>query len=370
MSPAPRKDFRDGFCDNLEPLAPIDVVANGTVSELLHAFANTAFGGRQMGEGADTLETMIRDPECLVVLTVSGAMTVAKQSLLMCELIDRGWVQAVIATGALMAHGFVEASGMNHFKHDPRFNDSDLLARGYDRVYDTLELEKNLDDAEVIFREVMKKIPDGTTVHSEYILRELGRHLDEITKPEQRSVLKSAYRHNVPIFVPAFTDSEMGLDFALSNFVRVHSGGKRLTFDPYFDLDSYARLVSVQKHTGIFTIGGGVPRNWAQQAGPFLDLVEKRLGIPASGFRFRYGVRVCPEPVHWGGLSGCSYSEGISWGKFVPPAEGGRFNEIFADATIVWPFLVRALIERLGDEPLAKRLVPKPGPGETPFSLG
>ena len=263
MSPAPRKDFRDGFCDNLEPLAPIDVVANGTVSELLHAFANTAFGGRQMGEGADTLETMIRDPECLVVLTVSGAMTVAKQSLLMCELIDRGWVQAVIATGALMAHGFVEASGMNHFKHDPRFNDSDLLARGYDRVYDTLELEKNLDDAEVIFREVMKKIPDGTTVHSEYILRELGRHLDEITKPEQRSVLKSAYRHNVPIFVPAFTDSEMGLDFALSNFVRVHSGGKRLTFDvPMIsgDKEIVEKLAAWNPHAAQYVVPNGFNR--------------------------------------------------------------------------------------------------------------
>ena len=63
--------------------------------------------------------------------------------------------------------------------------------------------------------------------------------------------------------------------------------------------------------------------------------------------RFTYGIRVCPEPVHWGGLSGCTYSEGVSWGKFIPEKEGGRFAEVFADATVAWPLLVRGVIERL-----------------------
>jgi deoxyhypusine synthase len=58
-------------------------------------------------------------------------------------------------------------------------------------------------------------------------------------------------------------------------------------------------------------------------------------------------VRICPEPVHWGGLSGCTYSEGVSWGKFVPPAEGGRFAEVYSDATVVWPLLAKALFEEL-----------------------
>jgi deoxyhypusine synthase len=151
--------------------------------------------------------------------------------------------------------------------------------------------------------------------------------------------------------------------------VRLKNGKKKRSFDPFLDLDAYSRLVSVQERTGIFTIGGGVPRNWAQQAGPFLDLVEKRMGLPGRGFRFRYGLRVCPEPVHWGGLSGCTYREGVSWGKFVPEEEGGRFSEILADATIVWPLLVRGMIERLGDTPLEKKLVPRPPPEESLFTL-
>ncbi len=106
----------------------------------------------------------------------------------------------------------------------------------------------------------------------------------------------------------------------------------------------------MRKHEtlGIFTIGGGVPRNWAQQVGPYLEISRARLGIDEPFRRYKYAVRICPEPVHWGGLSGCSYTEGVSWGKFVPEAEGGRFAEVFADATIAWPIVVRAVLERLG----------------------
>ena len=79
--------------------------------------SHTAFGGRRLGEAADVLEAMVRDPDCFRVVTVSGAMTIAKQGLLLCEMIDRGWVQAVVTTGALMTHGFSEGAGMLHFKH-------------------------------------------------------------------------------------------------------------------------------------------------------------------------------------------------------------------------------------------------------------
>ena len=356
MTASDPKHYATGFSDGLAPVTPIDVAKNATVSDLLKEYAHTAFGGRALGEGADTLEAMIRDPECLVVMTLSGAMTVAKQGLLVCEMIERGFVQAIISTGALMAHGLVEAAGMTHFKYDGRFNDKELYDKGYDRVYDTLELEKNLDDTELIVREVLSAIPEGTTLHSALIFKAIGKHLAETTKPEARAILKSAYLKKVPVFVPAFTDSELGLDVALHNRIRLREGRERRTFDPFFDLEQYTQLVAVQKHTGIFTIGGGVPRNWAQQLGPFVDIMEKRLGMPPKGFRFRYGVRVCPEPVHWGGLSGCTYSEGVSWGKFVPREEGGRFSEILSDATIVWPLLVRGMIERLGDKPLKKTL--------------
>ena len=90
-----------------------------------------------------------------------------------------------------------------------------------------------------------------------------------------------------------------------------------------------------------------MPRNWAQQVAPYFDILSDRLDVDTPTARFYYGVRICPEPAHWGGLSGCTYSEGISWGKFAPPEEGGRFAEVHADATLVWPLLIQAVLEEL-----------------------
>ena len=144
--------YGTGHEDGLEPLSPLDPSETDSVDALVRAMSQTAFGGRRLGEAADVLEAMVRDPECFRVVTISGAMTIAKQGLLLCEMIDRGWVQAVVTTGALMTHGLSEAAGMLHFKHRPTMKDEDLYARGYNRVYDTIELEKNLDDVEQILR--------------------------------------------------------------------------------------------------------------------------------------------------------------------------------------------------------------------------
>jgi deoxyhypusine synthase len=115
-------------------------------------------------------------------------------------------------------------------------------------------------------------------------------------------------------------------------------------------LKEYAELACGAKRLGIFTVGGGVPRNWAQQVAPLFDLANSRIGQEKPVPRFHFGVRICPEPAHFGGLSGCTYSEGISWGKFVPTEEGGAYAEVYADATLVWPLLMKAVFEALDEE--------------------
>ena len=97
-------------------------------------------------------------------------------------------------------------------------------------------------------------------------------------------------------------------------------------------------------------MGGGVPRNWAQQVAPYLDLLHTRLKLDLPEVRFHYGVRLCPEPAHWGGLSGCTFKEGVSWGKFVSPEDGGRYAEVLCDATIAWPLLLKGVSQRLGKD--------------------
>jgi deoxyhypusine synthase len=168
-----------------------------------------------------------------------------------------------------------------------------------------------------------------------------------LSQGHARGILPVAKSHGIPVYVPAFTDSELGLDFEVQNRRRDLQKKPRLHFDPFLDLAHYCDLCRSKPKLGIFTIGGGVPRNWAQQVGPFWEILEKRTGIPGGIIRFTNAVRICPEPTHWGGLSGCTYSEGVSWGKFVPPEEGGRFAEVYADATIAWPLVAGAVLERM-----------------------
>ena len=319
-------EYGTGHGDGLEPLTPLDLAAVDGVDALVRSMAGTAFGGRRLGEAADVLEAMVRDTDCFRVVTVSGAMTIAKQGLVLCEMIDRGWVQAVVATGALMTHGFVEGAGMLHFKHRQAMRDEELYSKGYNRVYDTIELETNLNDAEVLMRDVLSEIEPGSRLSSHTLLARVGRLLER--NDTGRAILRSAVNHDVPIFVPAFTDSELGLDFAIHNRRLEMAGKPPFVFDPFLDLESFADRIRQHERLGIFTIGGGVPRNWAQQVGPYLEISRDRLGVDEPTRRYRYAVRICPEPEHWGGLSGCSYTEGVSWGKFVPESEGGRHVEV------------------------------------------
>ena len=352
------RTLSDGLEDHLEPLSALDPLKVRSFDDLVRAMSKTAFSGRSLGEACDVLSEMATDPDCLIVATFSGAMTVAKMGIVIVRMIEAGLIHAVVSTGALMAHGLSEAVGLTHYKVKPSVSDEELFEKGYNRVYDTLEMEKNLNTIDDFVRSQLDKLDADGPWSSEVVCRQLGKALSEMG--DSPGILRSAYLKNVPVFVPAFTDSEMGLDVATWMLRRIHAqhGGHPdfdifahaapPSYNPFLDLLSYARLVRTKKRLGIFTIGGGVPRNLAQQVAPFYDIVQHRLGVELEHPRFQYGVRICPEPVHWGGLSGCTYSEGVSWGKFVPQSEGGRFAEVYADATVAWPLLICATLERLG----------------------
>lgn len=338
--------LHDPVKDKLRAIYPLDLSKCRTIDALVRAMGDTAFTGRQVGDAADVLEAMARDTDCHVVMTLSGALTVGKMGLIFCDLIESGIVKAIVSTGALMAHGLVEATGCSHFRYDPRMDDKALFLAGYNRVYDSLEPEVNLDHIEEVMKHILDHWEACEVVCSHKLNRKIGEYLTK--HANGRGILKSAYQRNVPVFVPAFSDSELGIDFALHKIARQADGRPLLRFDPFEDFEKFAETMLSAKRTGIFTIGGGVPRNWSQQFGVYAELLARRgyKKIPLK--RYNYGVRICPEPVHWGGLSGSTYSEAVSWGKFVPPEEGGRFAEVFDDATVALPLVVGAVLERIG----------------------
>ncbi len=341
------KHYQMGLEDNLVPLEPLDLSKINDFDDMLHAQSLTAFGGRTVGEAVDTLFKMVLDKDTFVVLTLSGAMTPAKMGLVICEMIERDFVHAIVSTGALMTHGFVESSGKAHFKHDIKMNDSELYQKGYNRIYDVIELEKNLDDVDEIVNEVLNGLDKNIILGSRVLTEKLGEWLTKNIKG--RGILKSAYDRNVPVYIPADTDSELGLDVYIYMLRSVIEGKEPFKFNPILDLQHYAELINQQKKLAIITIGGGVPRNWAQQIAPLLELIQGRMPQGKApkhihGIRFSYGLRICPEPVNWGGLSGCPYSEGVSWGKMDPE---GTFTEVLQDATVVWPWILKATMQRL-----------------------
>ncbi len=349
------REFHDGRGDGLVALESLDLDKVKSFAGLLRAMSRTAFSGRSLGEALDVTLAMVKDPDCKVVLTLSGAMTIAKMGKVIAKMIDTGMVQAVVSTGALMAHGLSEAVGLVHYRHDPRMSDEELFDKGYNRVYDTLEMEANLNYVEDFAARALDQLQSEPALSSEMICRKLGEVLAK--DAHGIGVLKSAYVNKVPVYVPAFTDSELGLDLSTWTMKRAQAKGKTdalsllqevPSYNPYLDLQSFARFALSATRLGIFTIGGGVPRNWAQEVGPYVDITNHRLGLAMTPPRYQYAVRICPEPTHWGGLSGCTYSEGVSWGKFVPEAEGGRFAEVYADATTVWPLLMKGVLEELG----------------------
>lgn len=352
--------LHDGRSDGLTALESLDLEKVSSFSDLLQAMSRTAFTGRKLGRAYEVLLHMCHDKDCTVVLTITGAMTVAKQGRIVCDLIEKGIVNVVVATGALIAHGLTESIGLTHYSVPEGCSDRDLFDKGYNRIYDTLEMESNLNDVAALVADVLDTTkPEGGTWSSARFCRAVGKRLDDLDHGP--GILRSAWRHNVPVFIPAFTDSEMGLDFSTWAMAQTLAGNRNSTaslatdelfssvppYNPFLDLQEYARIIGKAGNLGIFTIGGGVPRNWAQQVAPYYDITADRLGIQLKSPRFRYGVRICPEPDHWGGLSGCTYSEGVSWGKFVSPQEGGQYAEVFADATLVLPLLVKAVFETI-----------------------
>ena len=264
-------------------------------------------------------------------------MTVGKMDLVICDMIESGLIHAISCTGALMAHGLVSSIGLKHYKYNPKYDDTELARRRLNRVTDTLEPETNLDTVEEVIGKVVEAIDGKQSLSPTILNRLIGKHLAE-NYPNDRGILKSAYLRGVPVFVPAFVDSELGNDIYIHNIKRQRRGKKPILIDLELDSKELIKLVTKAKRFGIFTIGGGVPRNNVQNVAPLIEIINERIGSNLPPRRFTYGIRICPDRPHFGHLSGCTYSENESWRKAV---KNGVYAEIQADATQVWPFLVK-----------------------------
>ena len=173
--------------------------------------------GKTIPEGARTLLTMVKDPDCTVFLTLSGAMTIAKMGLVICDMVDLGMVQVISSTGALMAHGLIEGVGLKHYKHNPAHTDTFLAERQLNRVTDTLEPEENFSHIEEIVDKVLWTFNADKPISPSMFHDAVGQAPRRSSYPDDRGILKSTYEKKVPVLCPAFVDSEIGNDLYVHN---------------------------------------------------------------------------------------------------------------------------------------------------------
>ena len=323
----------------LRRLLPMLVNKSQNLGDVFERMKNTAFGGRDLGIAWSVLERIASDPSYCTVLTVSGAMSVAKMGPLFAQWMEHGIVKCVITTGAVVTHSLVEETGGHHYRVPAETTDSDLRDLGMNRVYDSIESDENLDRLASRVLTILRR----RSVQSEKGSADLVKMISEGLKLSKRGLVGAALKNAVPVFVPALTDSELGL-WLFEAWSKNQENGVVRDYSPMVDLRQYATFLLGADKLAIISVGGGVPRNWAQQMIPFLE--SGRLPLPRKrrrSLRFSAGIRVCPDSPALGHLSGSSYSEAVSWGKVDP--ELRHFAEVRCDATIVFPILTKALID-------------------------
>ena len=316
----------------VKKISPIDPKKVRNVDDLLSALKDCGFQGRNLGRALDILEKMVTDDKILTVMTLSGALVPAGMAEVICALIENKLIDVIVSTGANTIHDLVDAvSKVGHYIGSLNVDDNDLFKARINRIYDTFLPEDNYKLAENVLLDIIHKVFNSKEIN--VTPSELMKIVGE--RVEARCILSVAAKNNVPIFVPAFSDSEFSLNL-IKYSVRE---GYKYNIDNFGDVLKFADIIRNSEEFGTFIIGGGVPRNWAQQVFPLLDQIDN---VESMGYN--YSVRITTAVEYDGGLSGCTISESKSWGKYSLES---KYVTVWCDATIALPILITGLFQRL-----------------------
>jgi len=308
-----------------EPVKHVDIKSFDS-TEIIEAMKNMSFTARDTAKAAEIFNEMINNGECTIILCIAGSTSAAGCMQIYADMVKHNMVDVVVATGATIVDmDFFEALGFKHYKGSPYVDDRILRELYIDRIYDTFIDEEQLKICDNTIKEIADSLSPRPYSSREFI-REIGKYLvDNAQKPD--SLVQVAYENDVPIFCPAFSDSSAG--FGLVKH-QVENENDHVSIDSVKDFRELTEIKIKSAVSGLFIVGGGVPKNFAQD----IVICAEVLGKPVQ--MHKYAVQITVADARDGALSGSSLKEARSWGK----VETGYEQMVYAEATSVLPLIV------------------------------
>src|SRR5438552_5196305 len=310
----------------------IDITKMQGIVPVVDAMANMAYSARDLNRAADIYDRMLKDKECGIILCLAGSLISAGLKKIIVDMIKNNMIDAIVSTGANMVdQDFFEALGFKHFIAPDDFKsgmrDGELREMAIDRIYDTFIDEEDLRVCDETTQKIFDSLEPGG-YSSRQLLVEFGRYLDENGGPKcPDSIIYEAFKKDVPIFCPAFSDCSAR--FGLVHHLHSREGAAHVCWDGGKDFYELTQLKIACKDTGLFMIGGGVPKNFAQ------DIVVAAEVLGHDAPMHKYAVQIPLADVRDGALSSSTLKEASSWGKVDTVYE----QMVYSEATLAVPLI-------------------------------
>jgi deoxyhypusine synthase len=312
---------------------------------IIDAMRKMSFTSRDTARAADILTMALEDQGCSTWLTLAGSTSAGGCMHVYRDMIRYGMIDCVVATGAsIIDMDFFEALGFKHYQAQSNVDDRDLRALYIDRIYDTYIDEEELQNTDHTIKLITDRLEPRPYSSREFIW-EMGKWLAEGNAKKTGSLIQTAYEEGAPIFCPAFTDSSAGFGLVKHQVERMKEGKPYVTIDSVADFRELTEIKLKAGATGLFMVGGGVPKNFAQDTVVCAEILGHEVDM------HKYAVQITVADVRDGACSSSTLKEACSWGKVDVTFE----QMVFAEATTVVPLIASDAWHRGGWKKREKR---------------
>jgi deoxyhypusine synthase len=296
---------------------------------VIDAMRKMSFTSRDTARAADIFNMAIEDADCSPWLILAGSTSAGGCMHVYRDMVKFGMVDVVVATGAsIVDMDFFEALGFRHYQAKGQVDDRDLRANYIDRIYDTYIDEEELQNCDHVIYEIAESLEPRPYSSREFIY-EMGKWLAAGNAKKPGSLIQTAYEEGAPIFCPAFVDSSAGFGLVKHQVERAKAGKPYMCIDAVADFRELTDIKLAAGATGLFMVGGGVPKNFAQDTVVCAEILGHEVEM------HKYAVQITVADVRDGACSSSTLKEACSWGKVDVTFE----QMVFAEATTVVPLI-------------------------------